>query len=416
MHLRPRGFVAYIALALSFCIVHGCTREPDAGFVTSIPWGLTGRAIVIDTHTHTRFSDGSHSPLELASSAFASGCHALAVTDHNDRDQRNRSATPEYLDEIDEARAKVPGLIMFAALEWNIPPYRGREHVTLLVDPALERSLLPEFKQQSEKDDAPAGEALRWLAQQEKRPDDIVLIYNHPSRKDEDREENLRDYIGWAGVNNLFVGFEGGPGHQKAPSPGAYGGSLKTEGRWDPVVAEVGGTWDRLLDQGYQVWGAIAVSDYHNDQFDFLPCEFARTTVRVPSGDHRGFLLGLRAGSFWGGHGRVLDDLLFAAVSEGLAVPATPGEVVRLPRNARPVFRVKVRRGPGAKDLPLRVEWIGNGLTGAPTRAAARELGPGEDTADWQPQQLVAGSDGRTAYFRARVVAPGTEHGLVAYS
>src|SRR5262245_13251189 len=109
-----RGLVAHAALALVVCILEGCTRDPNTGFVTSIPWGLTGRAIVIDTHAHTLFSDGSSSPAELAFRAFVAGCHAFAVTDHGDL--RSRSATPEYLDQIDEARAGIPGLIMFAGL------------------------------------------------------------------------------------------------------------------------------------------------------------------------------------------------------------------------------------------------------------------------------------------------------------
>lgn len=405
---------ADLVLVAAICVVAGCTQEPTASFVTAVPWGLTGRTLVLDTHTHTRFSDGALLPTELAAIASANGCQALAITDHGDLTVR--AATPEYFAEIRETRARFPGLILFGGLEWNVPPYRGREHATLLVEPGLEQLVLPAFKQQFEQKDAQADAALRWLAAQSKQSGDVILIYNHPSRQDQDGQENLKDYVGWSKVNALFVGFEGGPGHQKARSPGSYQGKFRTDARWDPVVAEIGGVWDRLLDQGHQVWGALAVSDYHNDQADFAPCEFSRTTLRVPHPDHRGVLLGLRAGSFWAGHGRVLDDLVFLAVSEGLPVPATPGEIIRLSRSARPVFRSKLTRGPAAKGRPLLVEVIGNGISGAPARVAARELMPDEDVFDWQPDRLVPGGDGKTAYFRVRVLASEPTHGLlVAY-
>jgi len=58
--------------------------KPDAEFVTSVPWGLTGGTVVLDGHSHTRFSDGALSPQELATEALLNGCGALAITDHGD--------------------------------------------------------------------------------------------------------------------------------------------------------------------------------------------------------------------------------------------------------------------------------------------------------------------------------------------
>jgi hypothetical protein len=316
-----------------------------------------------------------------------------------------RAATPEYFAEVDAIRARFPEMVIFTGLEWNIPPYVGREHVTLLVEPSFESRVLPEFKSRFEEKSAAAEDALQWLAAQSGGPENVALIYNHPSRLDSDPEENFRDYARWQAQKDLFIGFEGGPGHQKINPPGDYRGRIPTQDRWDPVVAQIGGAWDLLLDQGHRVWGALAVSDYHDDQ-DFAPCAFARTHLRVPQKDPRGVLLALRAGSFWAGHGHVLSDLVFIAVHPALELPAAAGETVRLrTSSSAPAFRVAFTRARAGAGLPLAVEIIGNGVSGKPETVARGEVGPDVDTFDWTPTALVAGGDGRSAYFRARVTA-----------
>jgi len=411
-HVRNGSTLAAISLAI---LVASCSRAPDAAFVVSVPWGLMGRTVVIDTHTHTHFSDGARSPEELALMAAENGCDAIAITDHSD--PALRAATPEYFEAIDRARERVPSLLIFAGVEWNIPPYAKREHVNVLLDPTLERKVLPTFKERFEGTTATASDALEWLAAQAGRRESVALIYNHPSRLDPDERENLEDLKRWQATGSLFIGFEGGPGHQKVPSPGDYKGVRRTESRWDPVVADVGGTWDALLDAGHIVWGALAVSDYHNDQLDFAPCEFARTKMRVPQLDHQGILAGLRSGSFWGAHGRIVDDLAFVAVHPDLGVPGSPGEIIGLSGRTMPVLRVKIQRGPDTRARPLRVEIIGNGISGKPERAAARDLPPGEDVFDWQPTRVIAGADGKSAYFRVRVMTlEDNQNVLVAYS
>jgi hypothetical protein len=407
--------VDMLVVLCAVCVVGGCSRSPEAEFVTSVPWALLGSEVVLDSHTHTLFSDGALAPQALAAMAVSNGCSALAITDHGDL--QATAVTPDYFAQIEAARKQFPDLILFAGLEWNIPPYRGREHVNVLLDPSLERTVLPEFKARFEGEMANAGDGLRWLAQQVPDRDRVAVIYNHPSRLDWDPEENDRDYIAWHEVGGLFIGFEGGPGHQRAASPGDYRGRMRTEARWDPVVAQVGGTWDRLLDAGYSVWGALAVSDYHNADLDYAPCAFARTHLRVPQRDHRGVLFALRGGSFWADHGGMLNDFAFVLLHRDLLVPATAGEVIRATSSARVMLRVKIRRGPGAQGLPVTIEVIGNGVTGKPERVAWRELSAAEDSFDWEPVALVAGNDQKSAYFRARAVVQKSPDGvLMAYS
>lgn len=378
-----------------------CSAPPEAEYVKQIPWALVGPYVVMDSHTHTRYSDGALGVQELAQQAALHGCQALAITDHSDLGEQ--AATPAYFADIATMRRALPEMLIFGGLEWNVPPYKGREHVTVLLDPELEAKLLPQFKQAYDRDDADAGEALGWLAQQVGDPRRAVLFYNHPSRKDDSVEENLTDMQHWGAVNSLFVGFEGGPGHQRAAAPGSYEGTLVTVDRWDPVVAEIGGVWDRMLDAGQNVWGALASSDFHNEKMDHPPCSFSRTHVQTADRSYRGVLEGLRAGSFWAEHGPLLDQFVVALAVPGLSLPVTPGETVRIHRDTRVDLRLAIKRSAAAKGSPLTVEIIGNGRSGRPELLHTRMLAPGEDSLAFDPGTLTAGADGSSVYFRARV-------------
>ena len=226
--------------------------------------------------------------------------------------------------------------------------------------------MLPEFKTKFEDKSVKAEDALTWLAQQAGSRDAVALLYAHPSRGGADPAEKLSDFPRWQAAQGLFAGFEGGPGHQKLPSPGDYQSQLKTIARWDPVVAEIGGTWDRLLDAGHSTWAALAVSDYHHPDKDFPPCSFARTHLRVPQPDYRGVLLALRAGSFWADHGHILEDLAFVAVHESLPMPATPGETIALAPSRTPRFPGEDRARTGQREPS------GDGRTDRQPAAAAR--------------------------------------------
>jgi len=402
-------------LATSLLLLAGCAPQPDAEMLTEIPWALISRPLVIDTHSHTRFSDGKYQVDEVVQLAINNGCDALAITDHSDLSED--AATPDYFSAINAARTMHPGFILFGGIEWNIPPYGGREHVTVLLDPTLEEPLLGLFKQQFEQGDATADQGLEWLADKTGVTNKAVLIYNHPSRKDDDPDENLQDLLNWRDTNQLFIGFEGAPGHQKTQPTGSYAHHMLTQDRWDPVAAEIGGTWDRLLDEGHNVWAALAVSDFHNDKLDHSPCEFARTHIYPEDRSARGILAGLRAGSFWADHGRIVDDLLFTLTAPGLSLPVTPGEVVRLSASQPLQFMVLLQRGAGALDSRLVVEFIGNGQSGKPELLFTQSLLPDENRVDWTLTEPVPGADGSSVYLRARIRKP-VEDGadLMAYT
>ena len=403
-----------VAALLAGMLTSGCEQPSGPGHDVEAPWALIAPSLVIDTHTHTRATDGKLSAAELVALALQNGCEALAITDHSDLELD--AVTPGYFDTIDSLRAEYAGLLLFAGLEWNIPPYEGREHVTVLVDPAHEREVLSTLKANFDgKGDVRT--ALAGITSLLGSSQQGLMIYNHPARKDHDVDENLRDVQMWRDVNRLFIGFEGGPGHQKKENPGAYKGILVTEDRWDPVVAQVGGVWDRLLDGGMDVWGALAVSDFHNAKSDYAPCEFARTHVQAPTRDLQGILAGLRAGTFWADQGNIIDDLGVALVVPGLGVPVVPGETVHLDGRKGIDLVVALTRGRGAYDAALSVEIIGNGRSGVPEMLATQTLAPTDNEMRWSLPVVQAGGDGRTSYFRVRVrksVADGPD--LLAYS
>ncbi len=410
----PRS-TPWLLIAALVWATSGCDRHPRAEVLTEVPWALTGQWLIADTHTHTRFSDGSYPLDEVVTRARANGCDVLAITDHADLSED--AATPEYFAAIVAARQRYPELILFGGIEWNVPPYNGREHVSVLLSPELEAAYLGEFKQRFEPSQATYEAALRWLSTQLPKAGDAVLIYNHPSRKDDNPSENAKDLMDWRQISDLVIGFEGAPGHQKANPIGSYKHRLATRDRWDPVVAEIGGIWDALLDQGHNVWAAFATSDFHNSGLDYEPCAFARTHIQVADRTAESVLRSLQAGSFWADHGRILDDLLMIVSAPGLPLPVSPGEVAQVERASPIHIGVALQRGAGAWGSPLEVELIGTGPAGRPELVAAVQLSPQDEKVEWTFTDLTPGGDGISAFFRIRVrkrVEDGPD--LLAYS
>jgi len=370
----------------------------------------------VDLHTHTRFSDGAFSVDSLAMRAMLNGCNALAITDHGA--PRLKAATPEYFAEIDALRAKAPNLIVLAGLEWNVPPYEGREHVSLIVDPQLERKLLPEFKAKfdvgSPADSANA--ALEWLAGASNQGQ-LVLFYNQPLRDRASSPERVEsDVKAWRAKQASLIGFEGAPGHQGSATIGNYRREASIEDRWDVTSAQVGGVWDRLLSQGMMLWGAIANSDFHNDEWDKEPCAFSETVLQVPERSHKGILQALHAGTFWAAHGKFLRQLTFTVHASGLKLPAGPGEVIRQKPNGEASVRVVVERTPGARAQPLVVELIGNCRSGKPEQLASETVAPEQNTVEVSLRGLTVGEDGSSCYVRTRVRNRTPDGDLLAYT
>lgn len=275
---------------------------------------------------------GAYPLLAVVERARQNGCQAIAITDH--ADGKLRAATPEYFAQIREARQRFSDMVVIAGVEWNVPPYAGREHATLLVA-ERDEELLAEFKRRFDDYGRDDGEVLdaeaaqRWLAAQATaRP---VILLNHPSRKRERGESIRDDFLRWRRAGDSLIGFSGAPGHQRQVPLGAYAGPLQLIDRWDPAAAIVGGAWDQLLADGFLVWGAIAPSDFHSDRGgDFWPGEFSETWVYAAERSVDGILDALRAGSFFACHGGIARQVELLVDSDGLDRPARPGEIIEV--------------------------------------------------------------------------------------
>jgi hypothetical protein len=197
-----------------------------------------------------------------------------------------------------------------------------------------------------------------------------VFVLNHPSRRLTTSGEVRPSLERWRGASEMFLGTEGAPGHQHQTPLGAYGRAIAPIDRWDPVSAQVGGVWDQLLGQGLDLWGASATSDFHSwENGDYWPCQFSETRIYARERTIDGALDALRAGSFFGVHGRVVSDARLTVTADGLPRPAVPGEVIRV-ATGRPVtvglsVRVPDVDWEGAPNRIDRLEIIGADRGGA---------------------------------------------------
>jgi hypothetical protein len=303
-----------------------------------------GRWYKVDTHIHTRFSDGEKTVEEIALNAFKFGCGAIAITDHGDKNL-SKVLSDKYFADIADVDDMYPSMTLIPGFEWNIPPFGGREHATVLFpkNAAMKRQL-KSFRNQFDhyreyrKELLSATPAFEWLNHyaEDSRVKPVV-IYNHPSRKNFQTEENRHDIATWFEETNLVIGFSGAPGHQRkrGQNNGSYEKLLHTINGWDPSIAQIGGEWDQLLQQGYRISAARAASDFHNLRMDYWPCEFSSTHLFSESNRHNDILSALRQGNAWAQHGNFVKSLAFSVqTAEG---QGTIGETVVLPKRVNDV-------------------------------------------------------------------------------
>jgi hypothetical protein len=285
------------------------------------PVSTLGKWLKIDTHIHTRYSDGNKTVSEVAKNAHKFGCDVIAITDHGDK-ELTKVLSEEYFAEIDKVSRLYPQMNIIPGFEWNIPPFGGREHATVLFadTPAMKRQLrlfreqfdhYKEYKTQF----LSSKPAFQWLnALAEKDAEKPVIIYNHPSRKDFQTAENQYDMELWAQETDVVIGFSGAPGHQRkrGRNNGSYQSVLRTIHGWDPSIAIIGGEWDKLLQSGYRITAARAASNFHNVQMDYWPCQFSSTHLFSESNAQNDVLMAMRQGKMWAQHGKFVESLMFS--------------------------------------------------------------------------------------------------------
>ena len=374
-------------------------------------WAGNEASMILDPHTHTTYSDGKLTPDELVHMAMDNGCDALVVSDHADDKQ---TVSDQQLLELQLLREQYPDFLLFNGIELNMPSYGGREHATLIADPSVLNTTLQTMRDTAERSlkkvkNVGANQTsdkliLEMVADHQSLQNGLLMMYNHPARRDTDLSENFSDLVKWNTNAPVFTLLEGGPGHQKAVPVGKYDEPYLTKDRWDPVVAEIGGIWDQWLGTGQAMWGAIASSDYHNDKLDYPPCAFSRTHLIVPEQSYRGVTMALRSGTFWADHGRILNQLWFSLDIEGLGETAYPGYTVYItdqPRTGE--LRLEIERGPGSEGRPLLAEFIGSCRHGVSEMFASARIPVNATSATASVPLSARGQDGKSCVLRARV-------------
>ena len=374
-------------------------------------WAGNEAGLILDPHTHSSFSDGDLSAAELVGLAVENGCDALAITDHSEADGAVSDA--QWL-ELQSLREEYPDLLLFNGVELNMPSYGGREHAGLIADPLIGIETLQQLRNVAELSIKKAKnvgashtadkQLLQFIADHQSLQNGLLLVYNHPTKKDPSLSENIADLERWNELSPVFTVLEGGPGRQNAFVVGDYEEPYLTEDGWDPAVADIGGMWDQWLSGGQQLWGALASSDYHNGRLDKAPCAFSRTHLIVPEQSYRGVLMALRSGTFWSDQGRILNQLWFSLEVDSLEKASYPGYTAYLgDRESLGMLKLVIERGPGSVGLPLAVEFIGDCRSGESEVLAVEEIAADSDSISAVVPLAATGEDGKSCTVRARV-------------
>jgi peptidoglycan/LPS O-acetylase OafA/YrhL len=371
----------------------------------SISWASNNANIIFDHHTHTQYSDGNLTLGELTELAYSNGCDALAITDHTDR---LSSFNPEKIAKINQLRIQYPNLLILNGVELGMPGYEQREHVNIITTPEFESSVLPEvFTKINKSYNLPESIRDRFIFDNIFKSDDefnhSIAIYNHPSRKDETADENLSDIKNWNANKQNIMAISGAPGHQKSTDIGSYRALFKTVDRWDPAIANVGSTLDQLLDEGHDIWGAIASSDYHNDKMDYPPCGFSRIHVSAPEKTYDGLMTALKKGTFWASHGKFLSQFKLVAEISEKQLRLSPGEAANTEAGSIALIQIELTREKDYFGLPLDIELITNCVTGKPELLDLISVPAFKNTAVALIPINKEGKDGQSCYLRSRV-------------
>lgn len=405
-----------IGICALFTVNLNSASHHTSAKVRNIPWSNANATLILDHHTHTTYSDGSLTIDELSEKAKLSGCDVLAITDHTDS---KRTLNKDRLTDIKLARIFHEPLMIINGLELNAPSYGKQEHINFLVEPNVEEEFYSKFNHlmlapsPKPKTDRELFDLINALVG--KNSDSFVASYNHPSRKINSGKEIYNNYLVWK-MDNLMNAFSGAPGHQKSTNIGSYNEENLTKQRWDPVTAEVGGVLDLLLDEGHDVFGSLAPSDYHNDKLDYSPCSFSKTHLIVPTNDYVGVFKALKNGTYWGSHGGFLEQYHFSVETSPTQKALSPGEIGETSKGDLVLIEVAVKRTAQHFDVPLQVDIFTNCTAGRPEILEALALPSHQDRVTALIPARNYGADTKSCYVRSRIRAVVDSEELFAFS
>jgi len=317
--------------------------------------------IASDNHNHTVLTDGGYIQDSVLKHAFNEGGLGVFVnSEHGGMHSRDTSGlqmaddpyqknaapfgsgssnVPRWYTLVNYSWPKIsgqrkiyPDKILLQGLEWNCP---GHEHASVgFISDDDQPDAISRFEYQFDADDSDtsikklkkinaykhenAVKAVKWL-QKNYRFSSYFFI-NHPSREFVGPYyiEHFRDFHN-AGPD-VFLGFEGMPGHHKNPMRGSYSHGAdprnRTWGGADHILAKVGGLWDALLGEGRHI-RIIVNSDYHSNEYEFWPGVYEKTWTMFTDNNARGWLDGIRSGEVFIEHGDLISRLDFT-IDDGI--------------------------------------------------------------------------------------------------
>jgi hypothetical protein len=332
-------------------------------------------------------------------------------TDHGGPTHSKVNLEQAYPDLL-RSRRLVPEVLQFWGMEFDAP---ALDHHTLMIprhdDEAkmlfeLESRFAAREAFPSDPGRNTEAKMIEFLKVARGMPLKPLVIAHHTSRSatglgvyGQDTPREFRN--GHNVAPEVYVGFEGAPGHQAGPlnggKRGGYG-NYPTHGGFDQMTARVGGLWDSLLGEGRR-WWITATSDSHvhwtRGGSDFWPGEYSKTYVLARQ-DYGDIMDGLRNGRIWVTTGDLVTSLDVTARCQGGV--AGSGETITVSRRQRRDVEIEIRFRPldglnanGDHPEVRRVDLIVGQITGPnpdldadtnPTTKVVARFGP----RDWRRQ------------------------------
>ncbi len=314
-----------------------------------------GRFFSGDLHTHTAISEDAHNPVDrVLERAFDE--HQLDfvfLSDHlriTGRDDQDKEVTKKPVSVAIEqyqrphlAKYIDQGKVIISGTEWNNSTY---EHTNVWMytdapnsDDSL--ALLRQFEfyaQDYEESMFSPEEVQKWLIERERfSPDEDgldalkwlkqvvpqgqgLIQFNHPNRKgDTYTISDYRDMLNAA--PGMLCAFEGLPGNQATDLRAEYeynrfNGNRRAfvYGGVDYSVNQVGGEWDTLLAEGYNVY-VTSNSDFHDA---YAPGQYNKNLVWLDEGqslDQKNLFNAICSGKVVAMYGDLINDLTFDSES-----------------------------------------------------------------------------------------------------
>jgi len=358
----------------------GCTSslvyEPvEKATCTFTEKDRSGMYMITDFHQHTAFTDG-HYPIDyLLNQGVIFGMDIMVNVEHGGAFSRNASIgdkrSPRWMEsgltsndfkgdpieegndrclwrwqcikeysfkKIREFNQQGTSLLAIQGLEWNTPGY---EHSSVGIitgqfdDKNPNADAVAQFEylfddgdwdtsggrefgwvKSSKSDKEKTIEALEWLHKNYRYSSWVVPV--HPERAD---TWHINDYRILNDVApDIFIGFEGIPGHQASLERGgickynAYK-RASTYGGVGMQAAKIGGLWDALISEGRRFW-LVSNTDFHNHVVDggssFYPGEYVKNYIFMKEKTAQAFVNGLRSGNIYCVMGDLIDHLEFS--------------------------------------------------------------------------------------------------------